>query len=70
MIPQYFEDNPKKPVHVKNLRSVEYIFSHDPEPGINPHLRRPSKSQIFLLTDMPHSGIIHATIGNQGVRCF
>ena len=30
---KYFEDNPKKPVYFKSLRSVGYIFNHDPDPG-------------------------------------
>lgn len=28
---KYFEINPKKPVYFKSLRSVGYIFNHDPE---------------------------------------
>lgn len=28
---KYFEDNPKKPVYFKSLRSVGYIFDHDPQ---------------------------------------
>ncbi len=28
---KYFEENPKKPVYFKSLRSVGYIFNHDPE---------------------------------------
>lgn len=27
---KYFEDNPKKPVYFKSLRSVGYIFDHEP----------------------------------------
>ena len=30
---KYFEDNPKKPIYFKSLRSVGYIFNHDPGPG-------------------------------------
>ncbi len=30
---KYFEENPKKPVYFKSLRSVGYIFNHDPESG-------------------------------------
>jgi two-component system alkaline phosphatase synthesis response regulator PhoP len=26
---KYFEDNPKKPVHFKSLRSIGYVFDHD-----------------------------------------
>ncbi|MBW1804508.1 MAG: response regulator transcription factor [Deltaproteobacteria bacterium] len=28
---KYFEPNPKKPVHFKSLRSVGYVFDHDPD---------------------------------------
>ena len=28
---KYFEDNPKKPIYFKSLRSVGYIFTHNPE---------------------------------------
>jgi len=28
---KYFEDNPKKPMYFKSLRSVGYIFDHEPE---------------------------------------
>ena len=28
---KYFEPNPKKPVYFKSLRSVGYVFDHDPE---------------------------------------
>jgi two-component system alkaline phosphatase synthesis response regulator PhoP len=28
---KYFERNPKKPVYFKSLRSVGYVFDHDPE---------------------------------------
>jgi two-component system, OmpR family, alkaline phosphatase synthesis response regulator PhoP len=28
---KYFESNPKKPVYFKSLRSVGYVFDHDPE---------------------------------------
>jgi two-component system, OmpR family, alkaline phosphatase synthesis response regulator PhoP len=28
---KYFEENPRKPVYFKSLRSVGYIFNHDPE---------------------------------------
>ena len=27
---KYFENNPKKPIHFKSLRSVGYVFDHDP----------------------------------------
>ena len=30
---KYFEDNPKKPFYFKSLRSVGYIFNHDPGSG-------------------------------------
>ena len=30
---KYFEDNPKKPFYFKSLRSVGYIFNHDPDSG-------------------------------------
>ena len=30
---KYFEDNPKKPVYFKSLRSVGYIFNHDYDSG-------------------------------------
>ena len=30
---KYFEDNPKKPIYFKSLRSVGYIFNHDPDSG-------------------------------------
>jgi amino acid transporter len=28
---KYFEPNPKKPIYFKSLRSVGYVFDHDPE---------------------------------------
>jgi len=28
---KYFERNPKKPVYFKSLRSVGYVFDHDPD---------------------------------------
>ena len=30
---KYFEDNPKKPVYFKSLRSVGYVFVPEPDPG-------------------------------------
>ena len=30
---KYFEDNPKKPFYFKSLRSVGYIFNHNPDSG-------------------------------------
>jgi len=30
---KYFEENPKKPIYFKSLRSVGYVFNHDPDSG-------------------------------------